>query len=207
MPQLHDFATYQVYQTYHKQVHVSRETHTYDHFAASRASELRQNELLTAYMQEMINAILQDVNERGDCWLLRAIVSHELPAIHVLDHSAIAYVYTAAFCPEETPRLDSRSIPYTGGFTASPGGLLYSDRRAKAFTLDLRSSEELHPLCHALLMYAGQQAMKAQVSRLTEEKNALHSQITRLNDQLLGLQRELASVHRAAEAEPAGTDA
>ncbi len=206
MAQLLDHATLQLYRTYHQQVFASRDTHTYDHFSSGKAREMRQEALLTTYMQEMVNALLADVNTRGDCWLLRAIVTHELPAIHLLDHSAIAYVYATLFTPEEAPRLDTRSIPYTSGWSRSAGGMLYSDKRARSCIIDLRSSDVLHLLCHALLMYAAQKTQTDDIRRLTEEKNALNSRITQLNDQILGLQRELAAATVPAPAAPEATE-
>lgn len=192
MVQANEFATYQLYQTYHKQVHSSDEAVTYLHFGAvSRTSPLSQSELLTNYMQEMINSLLTDVNFHGDSWLLRAIVGHELPAIHVLDFSAVAYVYSTLFCPDEAPVPDTRTIPYTSRFTRAPGGMRYDDRKTRTCTLDLRTTDELQPLCHALLMYARHRAMQDQLDSLTQERAALNSTINELRDQLFGLEREL----------------
>ena len=193
MVQLSEHATLQVYQTYHTQVHISRDAQTYDHFSAGRTTPQPQAQLLTGYMQAMISALLDDLNHQGDCWLLRAIVNHELPAIHLLDHSAIAYVYSTIFTPDETPRLDARSIPYSSGYSRSAGGMLYADRRAKGCVIDLRSSDALHLICHALLMYAAHKALADEVRRLTDEQTALNSCITQLNDRILGLERDLAA--------------
>lgn len=188
-----DHATYQLYQSSHRQVHASRDTLTYDHFSASRSADVRQPELLTGYLQSMIDALLSDLHQRGDCWLLRAIVSHELPAIHLLDHSAIAYVYSTLFTPAETPRLNGRSIPYSGTFSHSAGGMLYTDRRARTCAIDLRGNDTLHLICHTLLMYADRQALARDVERLEAEKTALGSRITQLSDRILGLEHELAT--------------
>ena len=196
MAQPLDHATYQLYETYHTPVHVMRDMRTYDHFASAYSHTIRQVELLTSYMQEMINALLQDVNEKGDCWLLRSIISHDLPSIHLLDHSAIAYVYTLLLAPEETPTLDTRSIPYSSAFSRSAGGMLYADRHARACVIDQRTDELLHPLCHALLMYAREKALHAECARLEAEKTALNSRITQLNDQILGLERDLGHALR-----------
>lgn len=193
MAQPLDHATFQLYQSSHRQVYASRDTLTYDHFSISRSADVRQAELLTSYLQSMIDALFSDLNQRGDCWLLRAIVSHELPAIHLLDHSAIAYVYATLFTPEETPLLNGRSIPYSGAFSYSPGGMLYTDRRARTCVIDLRGNGTLHLLCHALLMYADRQTLVQKVQRLESEKNALGSRITQLSDHILGLERELAA--------------
>ena len=198
MAQMRDHATYQLYETYHAPVHVLRDVRTYDHFASAHSRTLRQAELLTAYMQQLLEAIRSDVNERGDCWLLRAIVSRELPAIHLLDHSAIACVYAEFFTPEEAPVPDSRSIPYSSAYSSSAGGMLYTDRRARTCVLDLRSDSMLHPLCHALLMHAARKEMERSVFRLTEEKNALGSRITQLSDRILGLERDLAQAQKPA---------
>lgn len=202
MAQPPDHATSLLYETYHAPVSVMRDARTYDHFASAYSRTLRQQELLTTYMTQMLRALQEDLDTRGDCWLLRAIVNREIPAIHLLDHSAIAYVYTTLFTPEETPRLDSRSIPFTSTFSRSTGGMLYSDRRARSFILDLRSDAMLHPLCHALLMYAAQKARERDLQRLTEEKNALSSRITLLSDRILGLERDLASVRSASAETP-----
>ena len=198
MAQLLDHTTYQIYETYHTPVSILRDARTYDHFASGHSRTLRQPELLAAYMEQMINAIMQDVNHQGDCWLLRAIVSHEIPAIHLLDHSAILYVYATLFAPEELPRLDARSIPFSSGFSSTPGGMLYADRRARSTVLDQRSNELLHPICHTLLMYARHKAAENAMLRLQEDKNALNSRITQLNDRILGLERELAALRRDA---------
>lgn len=205
MAQLLDHATCQVYETYHTPVSVLRDARTYDHFASGHSRTMRQPELLTTYMEQMINALLQDVNHQGDCWLLRSIVNHDIPAIHLLDHSAIACVYAMLFTPEEAPRPDTRSIPYSSGFSTTPGGMLYTDRRARSCVLDLRSDDLLHPLCHALLMYAERKAAADALEGMQEEKNALNSRITQLNDRILGLERELAALRResAPAADPA----
>jgi len=199
MVQLSEHATFQVYQTYHTPVHISSVTQTYDHFSAGRATPQPQAQLLTGYMQAMIDALQADLNHQGDCWLLRAIVNHDLPAIHLLDHSAIAYVYSTIFTPEETPRLDARSIPYTSGYSRSAGGMLYADRRAKGCVIDLRTSDTLHLICHALLIYADRKALSNEVQRLTDEKNALSSRITQLSDRILGLEHELAAARSTQE--------
>lgn len=195
-----EFATYQVYQTYHKQVHTSDETVTYQHFGAvSRTSPLEQTALLTGYMTQMINSLQQELDTLGDSWLLRAIIAHELPEVHVLDFSAVAWVYSAIFCPEVTPVPDSRTIPFTSRFTQAAGGLRYADRKARSTTLDLRATDELQPLCQALLMHAGQHRLHEQLHALTEEKNALNSTIHELRDQVFGLERELASLRSAED--------
>lgn len=198
MAQQLDHATCQLYETYHAPVSILRDARTYDHFASAHSRTLRQPELLSAYMEQMINALLADVNHQGDCWLLRAIVNHEIPAIHLLDHSAILYVYASLFAPEELPRLDARSIPFSSSFSSTPGGMLYTDRRARSTVLDLRSNDLLHPICHTLLMYAGRKAGADALQRLQEEKNALNSRITQLSDRILGLERELAALRRNA---------
>ena len=195
MAQPLDHATFQLYQSSHRQVYASRDTLTYDHFSLSRSADVRQAELLTSYMQSMIDALLSDLNQQGDCWLLRAIVSHELPAIHLLDHSAIAYVYSTLFTPEETPTLTGRSIPYSSEFSYSAGGMLYSDRRARTCVIDLRGNGTLHLICHALLMYADRQALLREMQRLEAEKTSLSSRITQLSDRILGLERELTAHH------------
>lgn len=201
MAQPTEFATYQLYQTYHKQVHASDEGATYLHFGAvNRTSPLSQSELLTGYMQQMIGSLLEDMNTRGDCWLLRAIAAHELPAIHVLDYSAVAYVYTAVFCPEEAPVPDTRTIPYTSRFTRAPGGMRYTDHNARTCTLDLRATDELQPLCQALLMHARNRAMQAQLDTLVRERNALGSTINELRDRIFGLEHALAAAQAAQNA-------
>lgn len=198
MAQLLDHATCQIYETYHASVSVLHDRRTYDHFASGHSRMLRQQELLPAYMEQMINGLLHDLNSLGDCWLLRAIVNHDLPSIHLLDHSAILYVYATLFAPEELPRLDTRSIPFTTDFSSTPGGMLYADRRARTTVIDLRSNDLLHPICHTLLMYAACKAGTDAMQRLQEEKNALNSRITQLNDRILGLERELAALKRDA---------
>ena len=212
MAQLADHATRLLYDAYHAPVNVQRDVRTYDHFATGHARTMRQQELLTTYMEQLVRALREDLTTRGDCWLLRAIVNHELPAIHLLDHSAIACVYASIFTPEESPQPDSRSIPYTSAYSSSAGGMLYTDRRARSFILDLRSDAVLHLLCHALLAYAAQHAGDRLIRQLTDEKNALNSHITALTDQLLGLERELAALRKqlpdnAAETPAAAEDA
>lgn len=198
MAQPTEFSTYQLYQTYHKQVHSSDEAVTYLHFGAvSRTSPLTPAELLTTYMQEMINSLITDVNTRGDSWLLRAIIAHELPAIHVLDFSAVAYVYSLVFCPDETPVPDTRTIPYTSRFSRHPGGMRYSDRKARTCTLDLRASDELQPLCQALLMYAAHRSAQDELDRARQERTALNSTINELRDQIFGLERELKALRES----------
>lgn len=193
MAQQLDHATYQIYETYHAPVNVLRDRRTYDHFASGYSRTLRQAELLPDYMEQMIKGLLKDLDNQGDCWLLRAIINHELPAIHLLDHSAILYVYARLFDPDELPRLDTRSVPFSGDFSSTPGGMLYTDRRARSTTLDLRQNELLHPICHALLMYAAYKAGNDAVADLQKENMNLRSRITQLNDQKLGLERQLAS--------------
>ena len=195
MAQLIDHATYRLYETCHLPVHVLRDARTYDHFASEHSRSLRQAELLPSYLQQMIQALLSDINTRGDCWLLRAIVSREIPAIHLLDRSAIACVYARLFTPEEAPRLDEYAIPYSSAFSSAPGGMRYSDRHARGCVIDLRNDDMLHLICHALLMYAAQKALQAEVARLEEEKNVLNSRITRQSDRILGLERELNALH------------
>lgn len=207
MPQPSIHATRLLYDTYHAPVYVQRDLRTYDHFASAHARTMRQQELLTTYMSRMLHALQEDLNTRGDCWLLRAIVQHELPAIHLLDHSAIACVYAMIFTPEEALQPDSRSIPYTSTFSRSPGGMLYTDHRARSFILDLRSDDVLHLICHALLMYAASKARDNDVQRLTSEKNALASHITLLSDRILGLERELALLRSAQPTGEAAADA
>lgn len=211
MPQLIDDATYQLYETYHIPVNVQRDLRTYDHFSSNHSRTLRQEELLTGYLAKMIAAIRQDLNARGDCWLLRAIVQREVPAIHLLDHSAIAYVYASLFTPDELPRLDTRTIPYSSAYSASAGGMRFADRHAKGCVIDLRSDAMLHLLCHALLMYAEKKVMELQIAQLLESHNTLMGQITQLNDSVMGLQHQLmlataalstAAAEKAAPAEP-----
>ena len=202
MPQPIHHATYRLYQTYHLPVNVQRDRSTYDHFASSYSRSLRQEELLTAYLTEMTAAIREDVEQRGDCWLLRAIVTGELPTIHLLDHSAIACVYASLFTPEEAPIPDARTIPFSGAFSVSAGGMRYADRRARACVIDLRADAMLHPLCHALRASATMHALKAENAALREESLRQNSRITGLMDQLLGLERELAALQPTPDAPP-----
>ena len=105
------------------------------------------------------------------------------------------------FTPEEAPRLDEFAIPYSSAFSSAPGGMRYSDRRARGCVIDLRSDDMLHLICHALLMYAAQKALQTEVARLEDEKNTLNSRITRQSDRILGLERELNAL-RSAPMEP-----
>lgn len=194
-------ATYRLYETYHLPVNVQRDRSTYDHFASSYSRSLRQEELLTAYLTEMTAAIREDIESNGDCWLLRAIVTGEVPTIHLLDHSAIACVYAALFTPEEAPTPDARTIPFSSAFSASAGGMRYADRRARTSVIDLRTDAMLHPLCHALLASASMHALKAENAALREEALHLNSRITGLMDQILGLERSLAALRPASVAE------
>ncbi len=193
MAQAHEHHTYQLYQEYHQCVHTSEGIQTYMHFGAvSRTNAASQTELLTGYMKAMIEAISHDVNHLGNCWLLQAILGHELPSIHVLDYSALVYVHTAVFTPEETPRLNTRSIPFTGEFSRSAGGLLYTDPKAPSCTVDVRQEWLLHHLCRALQLHAQKKALLQRIAAFDEERSALHSQIAGLTDQVFGLKRELS---------------
>lgn len=186
-----EHATWQLYETYHVPVNVQRDRRTYDHFASSHSRSMRQEQLLTTYMAEMIKAIRQDVHTHGDCWLLQAIVKHELPAIHLLDRSAIACVYAACFTPDEIAETDTRTIPYSTQCCATPGGMRYADRRARAYVIDLRSDAALQPLCHALLARAAQfQALK-ELQDILAQMRASHSVISELRDRSLEQNREI----------------
>ena len=100
MAQVHEHHTHQLYQEYHQCVHTTEEVQTYMHFGAvSRTNAASQTELLTGYMKAMIEAINHDINHLGECWLVQAILGHELPAIHVLDYSALVHVHTSLFSP------------------------------------------------------------------------------------------------------------
>lgn len=192
-----EHATRELYETYHVPVNVQRDKRTYDHFASAHSRSLRQEQLLTAYMEQMIAAIARDVSTRGDCWLLRAIVQQELPAIHLLDRSAIACVYASIFTPDEQPRLDMRSIPYSAAFSSSAGGMRYADRHARTAVIDLRTDAALHPLCHALLTHARALACERQVAQLQEDALALNHRINALCDQLLGQEHTLHQLEQA----------
>ena len=194
-----DHATWQLYETYHTPVNVRRDLRTYDHFSSLTARQMRQENLLTTYLTQMIAAIREDIDTRGDCWLLQDILTREVPAIHLLDHSAIAYVYATVFTPEEAPQPDQRTIPYSAAYSTSVGGMRYADRRARTCVIDLRCDDTLHPLCHALRMCAERQREHNQVLALTQERTALLSRITQLQDRILGLEHDLA---RFAPAEP-----
>jgi len=201
MAQVHEHHTHQLYQEYHQCVHTTEEMQTYMHFGAvSRTNAASQTELLTGYMKAMIEAINHDINHLGECWLLQAILGHELPAIHVLDYSALVYVHTAIFTPEETPRLNTRSIPFTSEFSRSAGGLLYTDPKAPGCTVDIRHEWLLHHLCRALWLHAQKKALLQRIEAFEGERSALHSQITGLTDRVFGLERELNQL-RTAETE------
>ena len=205
MAQPHEFLTYQLYQEYHKRVHSTREMDTYMHFGAvSRTNAASQTELLTGYMKAMIESIINDMNRFGDCWLLQAILGHELPAVHVLDYSALVYVHTSVFHPEDRPRLNTRSIPYTSEFSSSSGGLLYADPHAPSYTVDIREERLLHHQCRALQLNAQKKALLARIEATGNDKTALNSQIAGLKDQIFGLEHDLtearAALHDAASA-------
>lgn len=198
MAQYHEHLTYQLYQSYHKCVHSTPEVQTYMHFGAvSRTHAASQTELLTGYMKAMVESILADMSRFGDCWLLRAILGYALPAIHLLDFSAILYVYTSVFDPERKPRLNTRSIPYTEAFSRSAGGMRYTDSRALSCTVDLREEQMIHHLCRSLLLHASQHVLQAQLDAFERERIALKSQITGLKDRIFGLERELAAAQKA----------
>lgn len=205
MAQPHEHRTYQLYQEYHQRVHSTQDVQTYMHFGAvSRTNAASQTELLTGYMKSMIESIIHDMNHFGDCWLLQAILGHEMPAIHVLDYSALNYVHTSVFTPEEKPRLNTRSIPYTSAFSASSGGLLYTDPKAPSYTIDIREERLLHHQCRALQLHAQKKALLACIDAFDSEKAALNSQIAGLKDRIFGLERELtearAALHDTASA-------
>lgn len=200
MPQAHDHLTRQLYQEYHKQVSSSGDVKTYMHFGSvSRTNAVSQQELLTSYMKRMIDSILGDISQHGDCWLLQAISDYELPAIHVLDASAIMFIHTAVFEPENRPVLNTRSIPYTTQYSSSAGGLLYTDRRALSLTVDIRGERLLHHLCRALRLHARTLAMQGQLDAAQQEKAALNTRINELQDQLFGAQRELTQARKALQ--------
>lgn len=200
MAQPHEYLTYQLYQEYHKRVYSTRDVQTYMHFGAvSRTNAASQTELLTGYMKAMIEGIINDMNRFGDCWLLQAILGRELPAVHVLDYSALVYVHTSVFAPEEKPRLNTRSIPYTSEFSGSAGGLLYADPKAPSCTVDIREERLLHHQCRALQLYAQKRALLTRIEAFDAERNALNSQITGLNDRIFGLEHELAEARAALQ--------
>ncbi|MBR3763895.1 MAG: hypothetical protein IKK57_05000 [Clostridia bacterium] len=201
MPQPIHHATYRLYETYHLPVNVQRDRSTYDHFASAYSRSLRQEELLTSYLTAMTDAIREDIRHNGDCWLLRAIVTGEVPTIHLLDHSAIACVYAALFTLEEAPVPDGRIIPFSGAFSASAGGMRYADRRARTCVIDLRTDAMLHPLCHALRATASMHTLQAENAALREEALRQNSRITALMDQILGLERSLAALQPADKAD------
>ncbi|MBQ2953711.1 MAG: hypothetical protein IJE07_09175 [Clostridia bacterium] len=196
MNQPADQATLEVYQLYHVPVNVQRDRRTYDHFASAHSRTLRQEQLLTTYLQEMVAAITREVNEGSTCWLLQAIVRQELPAIHLLDRSAIACVYASVFTPQELPRLDTRSIPYSSAFSSSPGGMRYADRNARTAIVDLRADAALHPLCHALLAHARASEQALAASRSGEEARQMHHQLISAYDDALGLRQEIARLEQ-----------
>lgn len=200
MTQPIEHATRELYDAYHLPVNVQRDKRTYDHFASAHSRTMRQEQLLTTYMEQMIAAITGDVTTRGDCWLLRAIVQQELPAIHLLDRSAIACVYARIFTPDEQPRPDMRTIPFSAAFSPSAGGMRYADRHARTAVIDLRTDAALHPLCHALLAHARALAREQAAQKLQEEALALNHRITALQDRLLGQERELHRLEAALQA-------
>lgn len=198
MAQTHEYLTYQLYQEYHKRVHSTRDMDTYMHFGAvSRTNAATQTELLTGYMKSMIESIINDMNRFGDSWLLQAILGRELPAVHVLDYSALVYVHTSVFHPDDRPRLNTRSIPYTSEFSGSAGGLLYADPKAPSYTVDIRDERLLHHQCRALQLNAQRKALLARIDASGGEKTALNSQIAGLKDQIFGLEHDLANARAA----------
>lgn len=198
MAQAYEFHTYQLYQRFHKLIHASDDVQTYMHFGAiARTNAPSQTEVLPGYMKAMIESIINDINQFGDCWLLQAILGHQLPAVHVLDHSAVIYVHASVFTPDDRPRLTNKWIPFTGMFSESVGGLQYADPKAYSLTMDIRSESLLHHQARALQLYAQQKALQRQLTAFADERNALNSQITSLKDELFGLRRELESTRHA----------
>ena len=125
------------------------------------------------------------------------ILCRSLPAVHVLDHSAIHYVHTAIFSPDDKPRLTNKWIPFTNMYSESVGGLQYADPKATSFTVDIRGESLLHYLAHALQLYAQKKELQRQLAASAGEKAALNSQIAGLKDDLFGLRRELESLQNA----------
>lgn len=198
MAQAHEFNTYQVYQRYHKLIHSSHEMQNYMHFGAiPRTNAPSQTEFLPGYLKEMIEGLINDINQFGDSWLLQMILCRSLPAVHVLDHSAIHYVHTAIFAPDDKPKLTNKWIPFTNMYSESVGGLQYADPKATSFTVDIRGESLLHYLAHALQLYAQKKELQKQIAAFVGERAALNSQIAGLKDELFGLRRELESLQNA----------
>ena len=200
MAQMHEYHTYKLYQEYHKLVHNGRDRQTYMHFGAvSRTNAASQTQLLTGYMKAMYESIVNDINQFGDCWLMQVILRRELPAIHVLDYSALVHVHTSLFSPDAKAKLNTHSIPYTSAFSSSPGGLLYTDPKAPGYTVDIRDERLLHHQCRALQLYAHKKALLGRISAFDEEKAAMHSQLAEMTDRVFGLERELAESRAALQ--------
>ncbi len=197
MPQSIEHATWQLYETFHIPVNVRRDLRTYDHFSSAHARSLRQEQLLTTYFTQMVDAIRRDLETQDGCWLLEAILQREIPAIHLLDHSAIAYVYAAMFTPDELPRLDAFSIPFSSAYSSSPRGMRYADRHARSCVIDLRSDDMLHIICRTLLMHAALRTRERMTDDMRQEILRLHSIITQLQDQLLGISCQLDAARKA----------
>lgn len=197
MAQDQEFRTYQLYQRYHKLVYNTRDNQTYMHFGNVARAGLNPTEVLISYIKSMIEDIIKDINSLGDCWLLRAAADRLLPTVHVLDYSAIMYVYDSIFNPSQRPRLDTRSVPYTASLTGTPGGLLYRDPRTFEFSLDNRTGSSLGVICTSLLAYAQSRSLQHQLTAFEHERNTLNSQINHLKDEALGLQHELQATRAA----------
>lgn len=192
-----DELTLQLYETFHVSVNVQRDRRTYDHFTSAHSRTMRQEQLLTTYLEQMTDAIREEISNSGNCWLLRAIIQQELPAIHLLDRSAIALVYASVFTPDEMPRLDARTIPYSASYSPSAGGMRFADRHARTTTIDLRTDAALHPLCHALLAYAQSLKQEAAVHLLEQQALDLQHHINSLRDHILGQERDIFTLEQA----------
>lgn len=203
MAQDQDFRTYELYQKYHKLIYNTRDNQTYSYFAnVAREMSLNQPDVLIGYIKSLIEDIIKDINTYGDCWLLQAIVNKTLPAIHVLDYSAVLYVYDSVFAPARRQTLNTRNVPYTASLASTPGGLLYRDPRTAGLPLDNRSVSDFDTKCTALLMHARNKMMEAGNKALKTQVAALNDQVAALKDQLQDMQSALvdqASYAFAAE--------
>ena len=176
--------TKRIYERYHGSATNRGALLNYQHFSAVRVELISQAQLFTDYLREMIDGVVRELETGYTCWLLRAVTQGALQAVHVLDYSAIMYVYNTVVRPGREPRLDTRWIPYTSRFSDSVAGLMYNDSRIARFTVDLRTDAAFVKACAALLDYAAQHgtpassaddadALRAQLAALTAENAAL----------------------------------
>lgn len=203
MAQDQEFRTYELYQKYHKLIYSTRDNQTYSYFANfAREMAVNQPDVLIGYIKGLIEDIIKDINTHGDCWLLQAIVSKTLPAIHVLDYSAVLYVFDSVFAPTRRQTLNTRAVPYTTSLSNTPGGLLYRDPRTAGLPLDNRNVSDFDTKCTALLMYAKNKQIEASNKALHNQVDALNEKVASLSNQLQDMQAALvdqASYAFAAE--------